>query len=155
MTVTLRPEAPADEAFLRRLVLETIALELGAYLWPEPLRTQILDLQYRTRRLGAHSSYPEGESRIILLDGEPAGWLYTAVLEEKLWVAEVMVLPEFRGRGAGAAALSEVLAEARRTGKCVGLTVNTTNTAAIRFYERLGFERTGGSEVQYEMEALP
>ena len=42
MSVQLRPEtaagqSPDDEAFLRRLVTETIALELGADGWPEPV----------------------------------------------------------------------------------------------------------------------
>jgi ribosomal protein S18 acetylase RimI-like enzyme len=156
MTVTLRPESPgADDAFMRRLVLETIAVELGANSWPEPLRTQILDLQYHTRRQGPGAVFPEGQSRIILLDGEPVGWLHTATLEDKIWLAEVMVLPEFRGRGAGRAAVGEVLADAARTGKPVSLSVNTTNAGAIRLYKRLGFRRIGGTEVQHEMEARP
>jgi len=77
MTVALRPEEPGDELFLRRLITETIAIELGAHQWPEPIRDQLLALQFANRRHAPKSSFPEGESRIILLNGESAGWLST------------------------------------------------------------------------------
>jgi GNAT superfamily N-acetyltransferase len=155
MIITLRPETAGDEPFLRRLILETIAIELGAHSWPEPLRSQVLELQFGTRRHGPRGSLPQGESRIILMDGAPAGWLYSGVLEDCVWVSEIMVLPELRDRGAGAAALRQVLAEAARAGLPVRLTVNVQNSGAIRLYERLGFHRIGGNEVQYQMEARP
>jgi ribosomal protein S18 acetylase RimI-like enzyme len=156
MTVTLSPEAPdTGEPFVRRVIVETLALEFGAQHWPEPMRSQLLGIQYATRRQGSRASFPAGESRIILLDGEPVGWLYTATLEDAVWLAEIMVLPEHRGKGAGSAALREVLAAAARAGKPVRLTVNILNSGAIRLYESLGFRRTGGTEVQHEMEARP
>jgi len=37
MTFSLRPEAPGDESFLRGLVTATVAEELGAANWPEPM----------------------------------------------------------------------------------------------------------------------
>jgi ribosomal protein S18 acetylase RimI-like enzyme len=53
--------------------------------------------------------------------------------------------------GIGSAVLRELLAEADGAGKTVTLNVNATNRAAA-LYERLGFRRTGGSEVQHYME---
>ena len=156
MRITLRPESPAaDDEFVRHLVVETIAGELGAHHWPERLRSQVLGVQLATRRQGPRVSFPEGESRIILLDGQPAGWIYTATLDDTIWLAEIMVAPEQRGKGVGSAAIRQVLALAARSRKPVRLTVNVLNTGAIRLYERLGFRRTGGNEVQHEMEARP
>ena len=160
MNVRLRPEATGgqttdDEPFLRRLITETIALELGAGGWPEPMRSQLLNLQYQNRRMGPCAGFPGAESHVILLDGEPAGWLYFANLDHEIHIVEIMVLPECRSRGAGAGAIRHVLALASAGGKPVRLTVNVLNAGAIRLYERLGFRRVGGNEVQHEMEARP
>jgi ribosomal protein S18 acetylase RimI-like enzyme len=155
-TVTLRNEDPAiDEPFIRRLVTDTLALEFGAAAWPELLRSQVLELQYATRRQGPRANFPEGESRVILIDGEPAGWMFTAEFDDHIHVAEIMVLPEHRGKGAGSAVLQQMLDAAARDRKAVRLHVNVLNAGAIRLYQRLGFQRTGGNEVQHDMEAQP
>src|SRR5207244_2686871 len=133
MTVTLRPEDPAsDEPFLRRLITETIAAELGAANWPEAVRDPLLNLQFANRRHGPQSSFPEGQSRIILVEGEPAGWLFFAILPDEIHLVEIMVLGSHRGKGAGSAAIREVLALAMAAGKPVRLTVNVLNAGAIR-----------------------
>jgi GNAT superfamily N-acetyltransferase len=151
MTVSTRPEEPRiDEPFVRRLVLETIAFELGAQAWPQPMRDHLLEIQYTGRRHAARGSYPEGDSLIVLADGVSAGWMFTATLEQAVWVSEIMVLPEWRGKGVGTAALSAVIA--RAGDKPVRLAVNMTNIGAIRLYERLGFRRAGGNELQHIME---
>jgi ribosomal protein S18 acetylase RimI-like enzyme len=155
MSVQLRPETPVDEPFLRRVVMETIALELGADRWPEPMRSHLLQLQYQNRRMGPRAGFPAGESHIILLDGEPAGWLFLANMDHEIHIVEIMVLPECRSRGVGAEAIGHVLALASPAGKPVRLTVNVLNAGAIRLYERLGFRRIGGNDVQHEMEARP
>ncbi len=55
----------------------------------------------------------------------------------------MFVQPESRGTGLGSSLLVEVLDHAKRTVEEVCLTVVATNTAAIRLYERAGFERYG------------
>jgi ribosomal protein S18 acetylase RimI-like enzyme len=156
MSVELRRESPADdEVFLRRLVTETVALELGADRWPEPMRSHLLNLQYQNRRMGPRAGFPAGESHIILLDGAPAGWLFLANMDHEIHIVEIMVAPEWRSRGVGGEAIRQVFARASAAGKPVGLTVNVLNAGAIRLYERLGFRRVGGDEVQQEMEARP
>ena len=107
------------------------------------------------RRMGPRTGFPAGESQIILLDGAPAGWIFLANLEHEIHIVEIMVLPECRSRGAGAAAIGQVLARASAADKPVRLTVNALNAGAIRLYARLGFRRIGGDEVRQEMEARP
>ncbi len=55
----------------------------------------------------------------------------------------MFVQPEARGTGLGPALVARVLEHARQTVEEVRLTVVATNTAAIRLYERAGFERYG------------
>jgi ribosomal protein S18 acetylase RimI-like enzyme len=152
MTITLRPGTSQDETFFRRLILETIGIELGASAWPEPMRSHLLSIQYEGRRRSYRAGYPETESSVIQVDGEDAGWVAVAALPNQVHLAEIMVLPELRGRGIGTAAIRGILATARDAGKPVRLNVNAMNLAAIRLYERLGFRRIDGDEVQHLME---
>lgn len=57
-------------------------------------------------------------------------------------VGNVATLPAFRGRGYAAAATTAVVRALQNDGiTTIGLNVETTNTSAIRIYERLGFVR--------------
>jgi ribosomal protein S18 acetylase RimI-like enzyme len=150
MTLSLRPEAEADEPFLRRLITGAISQELGAEYWPEAMRSQLLEIQYSARRLSLRDRFPEGESSIVLLDGEEAGWLFVARLEEEVRLVEILILPESRGKGAGNALVRQLIGSAGN--RPVRLSVDARNTRAIRLYERLGFRRTGGDEVHLLME---
>lgn len=52
--------------------------------------------------------------------------------------------PEFRGQGAGSMLMAASLAHAKQFGlEKVELSVYTSNTAAISFYEKFGFEQEG------------
>jgi len=55
----------------------------------------------------------------------------------------MFVQPQARGTGLGPALVARVLEHARQTVEEVRLTVVLTNAAAIRLYERAGFERYG------------
>jgi ribosomal protein S18 acetylase RimI-like enzyme len=148
VTVTLRSHLPEDEPFLRRLIIDTVALELGAAAWPEPLRTQILELQYKGRRKSSRGS-------IIQADGEDSGWIVVSESPDLLYLSEILVLPEMRERGIGTAAIGQVLASADSTRRRVLLHVSSANPGAIRLYERLGFRRVDEDPVQFSMEYSP
>jgi ribosomal protein S18 acetylase RimI-like enzyme len=150
MTLSLRPEAEADEPFLRRLITGAISQESGAEYWPEAMRTQLLDMQYSARRQSLRNRFPQGESCIVLFDGMEAGWLFVARLKEEVRLADILILPEYRGKGAGNALIRQLIGTAGRLP--VRLSVDAGNTRAARLYERLGFLRTGGDEVHLEME---
>jgi ribosomal protein S18 acetylase RimI-like enzyme len=150
MTISLRPEETGDEPFLRRLVTTTITQELDADSWPEPMRSHLLGIQYSARRQSIRDRFPAGESGIVLVDGSEAGWLYTARLEDEVRLVEIMIQPEHRGRGVGSALIRRVIEAAGA--RPVRLSVNVMNIRAAQLYERLGFRRIGGDEVQLLME---
>jgi ribosomal protein S18 acetylase RimI-like enzyme len=143
MNVTRRPETPRDETFLRKLISDTIAGELGAGSWPEPMRGHLLGIQVSARRQSHRGN-------VIEVDGQRAGWIVVTTMPDEVRLVEIMVAPEFRGKGIGTAAIREVLANA--AGRPVRLSVNVTNRAAIRLYERLGFRWMEGDEVQHVLE---
>lgn len=150
MKISLRREETGDEPFLRRLITTTIAQELAADCWPEPMRRQLLGMQYSARRQSIRDRFPAGESGIVLVDGSEAGWLYTARLEDEIRLVEIMIQPEHRGKGVGSALIRQVIEAA---GPCpVRLSVNATNIRAAQLYERLGFRKIGGDEVYLLME---
>lgn len=155
MIVTLRPESDQDEPFLQRLIVETIAGELGASQWPEPMRSHLLGIQYTARRHSHRTNFPQAASYIIDADAADAGWALVTTLPQQIQLVEIMVLPELRGRGIGAAAIRQVLATAAAAAKPVRLNVNVTNQAAVGLYQRLGFRRVNGDEVQHIMVCPP
>jgi ribosomal protein S18 acetylase RimI-like enzyme len=152
MTVSTRPETAKDEAFLKTLILDTIARQLHAELWPPEIRDSVLGLQYNIRRNGSLNSYAGAESRIILADGAPAGWMVIAELPEELRLAEIMVSANARGQGVGSAAIRAAIADAQQLGKPCRLNVSVANPDAERLYERLGFRRIDAEEVNFTME---
>lgn len=154
LPVTRRPATTEDEPFLRRLITATVAEELQAHLWPQAQRESLLQLQYTVRRQGVRANYPNAVQEIILLDDAPAGYMVVARSTDEILLVDIAVLGEHRGSGVGTAVLRELCAESDGTGKSVNLSVNVTNRA-IRLYERLGFERTGGDEVQHLMRRRP
>jgi len=62
-------------------------------------------------------------------------------LEGVAWIATVAVLPEFRGRGIGAALLQAC--EAQISVNRIRLCVRPSNDVAIRLYERFGYTKVG------------
>jgi ribosomal protein S18 acetylase RimI-like enzyme len=152
MPIARRRETPQDETFLRRLIVDTVARELGAEAWPEPMRGHLLGIQFDSRRQSLRANYPDAASDVIEMDGRGAGWIVVATMPHEIRLVEIMVAAEFRRQGIGTAVIGEVLAAAASAGKPVRLQVNATNLAAIRLYERLGFRRIDGDEVQHVME---
>jgi ribosomal protein S18 acetylase RimI-like enzyme len=159
MKVTLRPERPAgaegdDDAFLRRLIIDTVALELGAAAWPEPMRSHLLDIQYTARRQARRADFPAAVSQIVQVDGVDAGWVVVARMPDALHLVEIMILAEMRARGIGSAAIGLIVQSAVNDGKPVRLSVNPLNRAAIRLYDRLNFRIVQRGDAEYLMERV-
>jgi ribosomal protein S18 acetylase RimI-like enzyme len=154
MPVSLRPETPADELFLRDLILANVAEELFAYSWDENMRATILPMQYRGRLMNLAANHPHAERSIILADDVPVGWRVVDRSGETIHLVDIAILAAHRGSGIGAAVIQEILNEGERSSKAVTLEVLTTNRA-VRLYQRLGFRRTGGDDVQHFLRRDP
>jgi len=84
------------------------------------------------------------EYALIRLQGEVVGYTGAGPEDGAYFLHKLYLLPEFSGRGLGAAALSWVCGRAAASGhQAVKLRVNKNNTAAIRAYLRSGFVFAG------------
>lgn len=144
--VSLRP-AGAEDAPFQRLLYRSLRWEEFAPLpWPDAARIDFIDQQFDFQQRHYAAAFPAAEYYLILSGAEPIGRIYIDRSGRALHLAEIALLPDWRGRGIGAA-LIEALQQAVRDGQgdSVELQVLATNPAR-RLYERLGFVQRGGDE---------
>jgi ribosomal protein S18 acetylase RimI-like enzyme len=155
MTLSRRPETTDDEPFLRRLMVEIISAQLAASAWPQPLREQIVQSQSKVLLEGIRTSAAGAPGTISLEEDQPVGWYVVASREDEILLVNLMILADHRGKGIGSAIIQDLLAESDHSRKPLRLTVRAGNDGAIRLYERFGFQRLGGDEVNHLMERRP
>ncbi len=151
MAISLRPEAPGDEALLFDLYASTREEELAMTGWDNATRNAFLSMQFKAMRQGYANMFPKGHFSIILADGMPAGRVVVDRMGEEIHVVDIVVSPGQRNRGIGASIMNALIEEARQTRKPVRLQV-LKNSRAIRFYQRLGFSTTNTTEIYVQME---
>jgi GNAT superfamily N-acetyltransferase len=133
----LRPVEEADQPFLMAL-FAACRPELAALALPAAQRTALLDMQFRAQH-AAYTRYPGIAFQLILHDGVPAGRLTVQRSPGRYAVVDIALLPEWRGRGIGAAVLAAFLREAHAVRQTVHLQVAAGNPAH-RLYRQLGFQ---------------
>lgn len=134
--LTIRPAAPSDSALIRAYIAELADYERA----PEKAVASEADI---TRHVfGAH---PIMHAEMAEWDGKPAGfafWYFNfSSWEGKpgLYLEDLWVRPEFRGKGIGKALLQHLAKLAMREG-CTRYTwqVLDWNTPSIDFYKAMG-----------------
>lgn len=137
--LTLRPVTTGDEPFLVALYESTRDDELGQAQWAPGQREQFVRWQFDMQRREYDTRFPDAKYNLVLIDGEPAGRIWTGEDEEQIRLLDIALLPQFQKRGAGTILLRELMQEAAAAGKFLRHMVFVLNNDAHRFYERLGF----------------
>lgn len=150
-SLSLRPEQPQDQAFLFELYASTRQEELDSWGWPPEMCSQFLQLQFQASQ-DHHTSFPTADFQIVLVDGRNAGRLVVNRGPQELRIVDIALLPKHRNAGIGSALLQGILSEASTTGKPVRLCVYKSNRAQ-RLYQRMGFVKTGETELYLDMES--
>jgi ribosomal protein S18 acetylase RimI-like enzyme len=148
--ISVRTEQSQDEAFLFELYASTRQEELDNWGWPPEMRNTFLTVQFKASQ-GYHNAFSDAEFQIIQLDGVNAGRMIVHRTRDELRLVDIALLPRHRNAGIGSALLQRIFGEAAATNKPLRLKVLKDNRA-IRFYQRLGFEKTGETELHLEME---
>ena len=107
------------------------------------------DEDYEERRFRGH--FHPDKTRVVLSDDRVIGFLGVREEDDALYVAQVYLVPEHRGRGIGTALMRDLLAQ----GRPVVLKVTKLNTGARRLYERLGFRVESEDVDSLHMRAEP
>lgn len=138
-TVELRPVRPDDEPFLAAVYAGTRAEEMAVVPWTEAEKGQFLEFQHQAQTHSYATRFPDAEHSVILIDGQPAGRMWTDEREDEIRLLDIAILPPFRNRGAGTVLLRRLQQRAADSGKALRHSVETHNEAALRLYQRLGF----------------
>jgi ribosomal protein S18 acetylase RimI-like enzyme len=152
--VSLRPELPEDEAFLRKLYATTRDIEMALTGWDAAQQEAFLRMQFQFQTAHYRQHYGDASFQIILRDTAPIGRIYVHYGAREIRLMDIALLPEFRRSGIGGAILGNLLREATRQEKTVTLHVERFNPA-LRLYQRLGFRVIEEHEINFFMEWRP
>jgi GNAT superfamily N-acetyltransferase len=149
----LRAQTAADAAFLFALHETVKGAELAPV--PEPMRRQLLDMQFRAMTSGYQAAFPAARYEIVTLDDAPVGRLITDTSGGCFHIVHIAVLPDWRNRGICTALMTAVLDEPRRQGMRCEATVAPDNTPSLRLWSRLGFAERERTDVEFILEWRP
>ncbi|MDF7776159.1 GNAT family N-acetyltransferase [Sphingomonas sp. AOB5] len=154
MKFSLRPETDTDEPFLRRLFVAGRRDEFAASGMPDAQIEMLLAQQFNLQRSHYRAAYPDADWSVVEHRGEPVGRLYLARAMDGRHLVDIAVMPQWQGKGLGAALLDRVLADAQAAGRPVHLSVRPYNPAR-RLYLRKGFVETGTTGADVAMTWKP
>jgi GNAT superfamily N-acetyltransferase len=132
----VRPAQPADSALIHDFVLRLAEYEkLGHAVTATEDDLAVL----------LFARPPRAFCDLVEIDGRPVGfclWFHTVSTfagQAGIWIEDLFVLPEARGRGAGLALLKALARRCAREGLArIDWAVLDWNDTAIGFYERIG-----------------
>jgi ribosomal protein S18 acetylase RimI-like enzyme len=150
-SVTLRPRADSDFEFLYRAYATSRSAEFAATGWDDQTQEAFLRQQFAAREQHYLRHYPEGDDLIIEAFGRAIGRLFVSRQPDEIRIIDLVILPEFQGRGIGTELIRELLAEGTAAGKPVRLHVERSNPA-VSLYQRLGFHVVEDRDVYLFME---
>jgi RimJ/RimL family protein N-acetyltransferase len=151
-TVRLKPEVAADAAFLCALHDSVKGTELASLPVGDPVRRQLLDMQYRAMTESYHAAFPNGCFDLIILNEVRIGRLISDLNKGLLRIVYIALLPEWRGHGICTALMRSVLETPERSVTRCEATVALDNPASLRLWARLGFVERERSETDLVLE---
>ena len=140
--VTLTQATAADSEFayqVKRAAFRTYIEQVWG--WDEAEQHQLHERRFSKQ-----------EFRIAQASGRDVGVMAIVREDDCLKLNQLFILPEHQSKGIGSRCMALLMDEARRLGLPVRLRVLKVNPRALRFYERLGFVRTGETETHVLMQ---
>ena len=138
--LTRRPVSSDDEDFLIEVYASTRAEEVAGLPWDANQRDGFMRMQFAAQQQDYQRRFPDGDHRLMLVDGRPAGRVYLARSENEIRILDIALAPEHRNKGIGTRIIKDLLTEASQSRKPVRVYVEQFNPA-LALFERLGFSR--------------
>jgi ribosomal protein S18 acetylase RimI-like enzyme len=149
-TLRTRPQTAADAAFLFALHTCVKAAEFAVMPIGEPIRQQLLDMQFRAMTMSYRTAFPQGRFEVITLNKAPIGRLITDSGPDRFHIVYIALLPEWQQKRISTVLMSRVLEQPRGRSISCEATVALDNLPSQRLWSRLGFterERDGANLV--------
>jgi GNAT superfamily N-acetyltransferase len=142
LAVTLRPATSADRAFVESTYFES-------HRWViERLFGRRGDAVERRKFA---ERYDEGNSSIVVVEGQDAGWLSVSRKDDAIELSQIYLSPDWQNRGIGTFLIRRLIDEAAASSVPLRLSTAKINPAR-RLYERLGFRVITEFEFKVVME---
>jgi ribosomal protein S18 acetylase RimI-like enzyme len=152
--LSLRAATPEDESLLLETYASTRLSELESVPWDANQKRAFFKMQFDARQQQYRESYRNAVGSIVLQHGQPIGTMLVETREREIALVDIALLPQYRNAGLGTLLVKALMDEAASQQKTIRLHVLTTS-AAVRFYERLGFRKTGDDGAYLEMTRKP
>src|SRR5436305_1584692 len=129
--VVLRAVTSADEEFLVRLYGSTRP-EIAMFGWDDAEQHAFIRMQFDMQRRSYAIQSPNAEHSIIIHQKRQAGRLIVDRDPAAISLADIAVLPEYRGKGIATKIIGRLQDEASRAGRSIELTVERMNGGAFQ-----------------------
>ena len=117
--ISLRDSTPDDQGFLLDVYASTRLDELAGTGWDDNQKRAFIQMQFLARE----RIYPQVDSKIILLNGQPVGRMLVDRNETAILLRDIALLTEYRNAGIGSRLVQDLMSEAAAANKPVELHV--------------------------------
>lgn len=143
ITITTRPIMAADEPLVQAIYYTTREPELALLAWSAEQKADFVAMQFQAQQQDYQRRFPQADYDLIVVEDEPVGYLYVMRGDQEMRLLDIALAPAWRNQGIGTAMLRQLMAEATRTQRPLSYMVLRFNEAALRLYQRLGFQKAG------------
>ena len=153
-SITLRLFTKTDLPFVRELYASTRSDEMAMVPWTDEQRNAFVQMQFQSQVDHYRQHFPLATQHIILEDKRAVGRLYIERLEKEINIIDVTIAPQERNSGIGTFLLRDLIEEADRTKKILGIYVENFNPS-LNFFKRLGFVATEEEGIHVHLQWFP
>lgn len=150
----LRPENAGDVVALRHIYFEHRQAEFHLLPMSGPQLASLIQSQFDMQRRHYARQYPGAAFLALVERGETIGRLYLAEAAETVWVLDILLRGDRRGKGIATLLLDGLLACAAALDRRVCLHVDKASPA-VRLYQRLGFRPVAETDIAWSMQVGP
>ncbi|PAD76119.1 hypothetical protein CHH67_12975 [Paenibacillus campinasensis] len=144
-----------QEDFFYLLYEKSREPEMALWNWTEQEKKTFLRMQYDFQCRSYQWQYPNLVGRMIHYRGQPVGKLVTVCGDRELRLIDLIIHPDFQGLGIGTSVVVKLQHEARVRRMPLGLSVQSHNMRAYKWYVKLGFEKVLEHEAYISMHWVP